>query len=1113
MRKMKKLLSVILMLGLVLSLSPQVFANESTVAEEHDLSALSLDEQAEYYLAQDENDGEIALMSIAEDDIMLLSNADSSEIVFKISSVEQLLDLANKVNSSAGYWGGKWADAAYEQVSDIDLSGIVWPCIGVAYDDAGPFFSGKYNGNGHKISNLYTTTSGLFGGTNGATIENLAVVNCDVGNANHDTGAIVGNLLNSEIRNCWAEGKATSSARCGGIAGYVGRGSKIENCYSLCEINSTSTTAGGIAGFCSLKIAKTEIKNCIVLSEKINGYMNRYRIADEDAILSNNYAWAGMKLNDYTVISTDAASVNGADLTYTENGLDKQFSEIFQNSDAWIFADNCLPVLKGSGDTPQALPKYITNINPGSTTTPTTFQGAGTEEEPYLIQNKADLLLLCNKVNNGENYYGKHFEQTANIDLSGKDWTPIGKSSSQAFEGYYNGAGHEITNMTVNTGNNAGLFGYAGCSVRDLAIVNCNIKSSGAFIGAITGHAKDIENCYATGTIEITGAAGSYAGGIAGASSGVVKGCYSTVKIIADSDSNTAKSSGIVGAAYIVRNCVALNSELNAETAKRISCEELSTKENNYALQSMKVNGAEVTIDKGASELNGADLIIKDGKLYKDDGTEFTWSGFDTNIWTLPTEKGELPRLKYSSKVSLNLNEQAQTEVRVNTDPQSYDYNGGFGQKFVIKDLYPSSIDLTVEYRASGTDESYTTTNPTFVGSYDVRLTYAGGNNVYAYEKEIPNGFTIKQADNEIDWFYFSSSWTYGEAAKAPTAEAQFGEVEFVYSTDGQNWTAEQPTNAGSYQIKAYVTETNNYKGAEEIKHFTINQATPTISENPTSSKISRNKTLSQSKLTGGKVLGVNNSELSGVWAWRDGTEKMSKLGKFAKTVVFTPEDKNYTEIETDIEVTVYDSSIAGGSNDNCTVSFDTGLVQTVAKNGFAAKPADPQKEGYTFNGWYTDQKYTKKFNFNTPISYDLTLYAKWTKTEASADKQIIMTIGEKSAAVFGKTVHNDVAPVIVNGRTMLPARFVAEALGAKVYWNEETKGVTIIGEMDGKAVNMLITIDSTTAYLNGEKIELDSAAFITDSRTYLPLRFICESLSAEVEWLKDTQKIIITAK
>ena len=1113
MRKMKKLLSVILMLGLVLSLSPQAFANESTVAEEHDLSALSLDEQAEYYLAQDENDGEIALMSIAEDDIMLLSNANSSEIVFKISSVEQLLDLANKVNSSAGYWGGKWADAAYEQVSDIDLSGIVWPCIGVAYNDYGALFRGKYNGNGHKISNVYTETSGLFGGTNGATIENLAVVNCDVGNANHFTGAIVGKAKNTVIRNCWTEGKVTTTAFGGGIAGYAKGESKIENCYSLCEINEASFS-GGIAG----AVDNTEIKNCVALSKQITDYENNikmYRISEETATLSNNYAWAGMKLNYSTVTSNDAASGNGADLTYTENGLDKQFSEIFKNSDAWIFADNCLPVLKGSGDTTQALPEYITNINPGSTTKPTKFQGSGTEEDPYLIQNKADLILLSDKVNSGESYPNKHFKQTANIDLSGVDWTPIGKSSSQAFYGFYDGDGHEIANMTVNTSNNAGLFGYAGCSVRNLAIVNCNIKSSGAYIGAIAGHAEYIENCYATGTIEISGTSENYVGGIAGARSGVVKGCYSTVKIMADSDSNTAKSSGIVGAAYIVRNCVALNSELNAETAKRISCEELSTKENNYALQSMKVNGAEVTTDKGANQANGADLIIKDGKLYKDDGTEFTWSGFDTNIWTLPTEKGELPRLKYSSKVSLNLNEQAQTEVRVNTTPQSYDYDG-YEQKFVIKDLYPSSINVytvNVEYKASGTNDSYTINRPIDAKSYDVRLSYEGGGGICAYEKEIPNGLTIKQADNEIDWFYFSSSWAYGEAAKDPTAGAQFGEVEFVYSADGQNWTAEQPTNAGSYQIKAYVTETNNYKGAEEIKHFTINQATPTISENPTSSKISRNKTLSQSKLTGGKVLGLNNSELSGVWTWRDGTEKMSKLGKFAKTVVFTPEDKNYTEIETDIEVTVYDSSIAGGSNDNCTVSFDTGLVQTVAKNGFAAKPADPQKEGYTFNGWYTDQKYTKKFNFNTPISDDLTLYAKWTKTEASADKQIIMTIGEKSAAVFGKTVHNDVAPVIVNGRTMLPARFVAEALGAKVYWNEETKGVTIIGEIDGKAVNMLITIDSTTAYLNGEKIELDSAAFITDSRTYLPLRFICESLSAEVEWLKDTQKIIITAK
>lgn len=112
--------------------------------------------------------------------------------------------------------------------------------------------------------------------------------------------------------------------------------------------------------------------------------------------------------------------------------------------------------------------------------------------------------------------------------------------------------------------------------------------------------------------------------------------------------------------------------------------------------------------------------------------------------------------------------------MRVNITPQSYDYDG-YEQKFVIKDLYPSSINVytvNVEYKASGTNDSYTINRPIDAKSYDVRLSYEGGGGICAYEKEIPNGLTIKQADNEIDWFYFLSSWTYGEAAKAPTAEA-----------------------------------------------------------------------------------------------------------------------------------------------------------------------------------------------------------------------------------------------------------------------------------------------------------------------------------------------------
>ena len=65
-------------------------------------------------------------------------------------------------------------------------------------------------------------------------------------------------------------------------------------------------------------------------------------------------------------------------------------------------------------------------------------------------------------------------------------------------------------------------------------------------------------------------------------------------------------------------------------------------------------------------------------------------------------------------------------------------------------------------------------------------------------------------------------------------------------------------------------------------------------------------------------------------------------------------------------------------------VSFNTNghgaapASQTVELNGKAAKPADPTAEGYVFRGWYTTAECTTEFDFNTPITADTTLYAKW---------------------------------------------------------------------------------------------------------------------------------------
>lgn len=122
---------------------------------------------------------------------------------------------------------------------------------------------------------------------------------------------------------------------------------------------------------------------------------------------------------------------------------------------------------------------------------------------------------------------------------------------------------------------------------------------------------------------------------------------------------------------------------------------------------------------------------------------------------------------------------------------------------------------------------------------------------------------------------------------------------------------------------------------------------------------------------------------------------------------------------------------------------------------------------------------------------------------------RIVLKIGKTEANVYGEVKSNDVAPIIRNDRTMLPARFVAENLGATVRWDNDTRTVTIIKE----DIKIVITIDSQTALVNSKAIVLDSPAFIENDRTYTPLRFIAEKLGGAVDWNGDKQEVIITKK
>ncbi len=198
--------------------------------------------------------------------------------------------------------------------------------------------------------------------------------------------------------------------------------------------------------------------------------------------------------------------------------------------------------------------------------------------------------------------------------------------------------------------------------------------------------------------------------------------------------------------------------------------------------------------------------------------------------------------------------------------------------------------------------------------------------------------------------------------------------------------------------------------------------------------------------------------------------------------------------------------------NSNGGTSVDT---QTIQRNHTAERPKSPSRDGYSFAGWYSDSALTEKFDFDTKITKHIMLYARWIKYDdkddaiydSSFEKVIILTIGSKTAKVNGKTVQNDVAPMIKNDKTMMPVRFIAEQIGATVKWNEKFRIVTIT--MGTK--QMVIHIDSDIAYINGEAFDLESPAFISGNRTFIPVRFVIEGLECAVDWSDNYKKVTIT--
>ena len=117
------------------------------------------------------------------------------------------------------------------------------------------------------------------------------------------------------------------------------------------------------------------------------------------------------------------------------------------------------------------------------------------------------------------------------------------------------------------------------------------------------------------------------------------------------------------------------------------------------------------------------------------------------------------------------------------------------------------------------------------------------------------------------------------------------------------------------------------------------------------------------------------------------------------------------------------------------------------------------------------------------------------------------MTLGKTEYTVNGAKKTMDVAPIIRNDRTMLPVRYVAETLGAEILWD----GATSTATLKTADTEIKITVGAAEAIVNGQTVKLDSPAFIENSRTYMPVRFVAETLGATVAWDGATSTATIT--
>lgn len=143
---------------------------------------------------------------------------------------------------------------------------------------------------------------------------------------------------------------------------------------------------------------------------------------------------------------------------------------------------------------------------------------------------------------------------------------------------------------------------------------------------------------------------------------------------------------------------------------------------------------------------------------------------------------------------------------------------------------------------------------------------------------------------------------------------------------------------------------------------------------------------------------------------------------------------------------------------------------------------------------WDEEKQYDYKAGWGIPIMPPV------------GKKLLRLTIDDKNFQIDGEDKKTDVAPFIKDGRTFVPIAFIAEELGAGITWNNQTREVVI--SKNNKILSMII--NKKEYMLNGKPFIMDTAPFIKNNRTCVPLAFVALALDCKVAWVPEDRRVLV---